>query len=79
MTAEIEWIDELPERRKDEKKRILLAIVATPMRWCVLVRYKNLNSANAASWRLRRQNSGYEFAVRGSTIYARYVGEEGRS
>lgn len=73
--SEIEWVDELPERRSPPHEpkygyAILDALRANPGKWAKLWTYEVTGSASSARASLIKK--GYEAECRGGDLYARW-------
>ena len=80
----IEFVEELPSaqhHRAHDWPKVLEPLQERPGTWAKVRQYANENSARAACWKLRSRSSSidpgpyYEFASRGTWLYARFIGE----
>ena len=85
---EVEWVEELPSRaprgRQPEPKykAFLEALRKRPGVWAVLIKVHESDqkasklASDLRTGRVKSPPGRYEYASRGTTVYARYLGEE---
>ena len=80
---EIEWVEELPAGKnlKGKYLPLLLALRERPEIWAQITTTPTEGTACAVASHFRKGRlivppGQYEYAARGTTVYARYIGEE---